>query len=1341
MADLEKFNITPAEAILVKKVEEVIDTVNHKSDDTHLHDDRYLQLTGGTVTGSVKFDLGNTDAATEYISLKRGTTETKVYQTKDGTTVNIDENRILRLKKILSSNTSQIVLGTDIIQSPNADSDAADIVLAHKIMDVNGEKIATTVGGRTDTLGFKFTEYNLNTGAASFLGTATNATTAEALKTAVSIKLTGAVTGSVTTSLNAPVSIATEFTTIPADKITGMISIDNIPREAMPNTVTVQNDEERFALTKEQVQNNDVVIVEGATENDPATMYWVIDDTKLNLPEGYRAFTSSIATAVPWSGVLDKPATFPPSAHTQAASTIIGLSTVATSGSFNDLSDVPAFVKMVNSVAANSNGNVDVINLKIQKITSAVDLNTYMTPGIWDCDNNGIAATCTNCPTQFAFYLEVIRFNNTRGVRQIVTSYKPDANSMFIRTYYKDTVTESWGTWREIAYRGTTLASYGITDAVKTVNSTTPDSAGNIALSGLPVKNLGSFANKTITDLQSALSNWLNNNKLSTATACFLANRNWIPTWNAQDTTTTLTPGEIWYVSIIGGHTTNAWAQLLITTYASGTVYTCTHSNSTWEAVRLLAYSDAVSGSYLKLNGTSTMTGPINFSSSAGLDLRCNNVSVLKKSASTGVLIGGDSSTVKSVNIRPNGIASTTNESIFNDTGTLTLGSATPSDNNDAVPKLYMEQNALITTDLKNINAETTNLNEYKRTGVYSIQATSSVTLTNAPITTPFTGVLEVYTAGDPASPQANDEYTQILYVDTDTSINIYTRKYKNSTWGQWNQFVRSDQKVNAAQQLYATEIPNGSDLNNYTTVGYYIAKTNGVAASLANCPLGVAFGLNVSTTGAGIRQDLYSSKVAEPKLYFRVKTGTTWSAWKIMGEDVDMTGYVKTTANLNFTGDNIFEGSTEFAGDLIVGSKEDPAQFIFNGEPFNNGVPIGQVFPVLDGIVPSDALPLTGGLYSRTIYSALWDWVNEHAAERLVTEEVWQATKTANEGKWVPQYSTGDGSTTFRMPLWNSYTSGTSDTDLVGSYVTDTQRNITGLLAPRTITNRDKNLFINASSTSSTWDTGYQTLSDMRAFRIKDISWSGSHLPIQTASEDLSNYKTSAIDFDASRSVGADHTGSEVRPKTGYILWCVKARGGWTNVDNIDINTLQTQVAIVTQQMGDAALKGSANTFTKNNIFNGFIDVAKGIRSTTPGTSPLTIDSSLSQPVSMFDPTTGGTVNLDFQHDLHIINFMTNNASSATINLANLYLPKNTELNQAVSRVVTLALYTGTAVPTITWNTANSAFSSVIVSKPNGNDPDLDTGAWNFVNILLVTNTDNSVYVFMFPTTPLVIS
>lgn len=1338
MADLEKFNITPAEAILVKKVEEVIDTVNHKSDDTHLHDDRYLQLTGGTVTGSVEFDLGNTDAATEYISLKRGTTETKVYQAEDGTTINIDENRILWLKKVLSSNTSQIVLGTDIIQSPNTDSDAADIVLAHKITDINGEKIATTVGGRTDTLGFKFTEFNLNTGAASFFGTATNASTAEALKTAVSIKLTGAVTGDVTTSLDAPVNITTEFTTIPADKITGMISLDNIPREAMPNTVTVQNDEERFALTKEQVQNNDVVIVEGATENDPATMYWVIDDTKLNLPEGYRAFTSSIATAVPWSGVLDKPETFPPSAHTQAASTIIGLSTVATSGSFNDLSDVPAFVKTVNSVATNSNGNVDVTNLKIQKITSAVDLNTYMTPGVWDCDNSGIAATCTNCPTQFAFYLEVIRFNNTRGVRQIVTSYKPDANSMFIRTYYNDTVTETWGPWKEIAYRGTTLAAYGITDAVKTVNNTTPDPAGNIDLSGLPVKDLGSFATKTITNLRQELQAWVASYYNMNSSCAFICSENWISLWNNSTLDTEIGDGQLYTCQIIGSSRDALYTQLLISTYATDKVYTCAMVNNTWQPVHQISYSDSISGSYLKLDGSSTMTGPINFSSAAGLDLKCNNVSVLKKSASSGVIIGGDSSTVKSIHIRPTGIASTTNESIFTDTGTLTLGNAVPSNNNDAVPKLYMEQNALITTNLKNINAETTDLNEYKRTGVYSIQATSSVTLTNAPITTPFTGILEVYTTGDPANPQTNDEYTQILYVDTDTSINIYTRKYKSNTWGQWNQFVRSDQKVNAAQQLYTTEIPNGSDLNDYTTIGYYIAKTNGVVASLSNCPLRVPFGLNVSTTGAGIRQDMYSSRVTEPKLYFRIKTGTTWSAWKIMGEDVDMTGYVKTTSNLTFTGDNIFEGSTEFAGDLIVGSKEDPAQFIFNGEPFTNGVPIGQVFPVMDGIVPSDALPLTGGLYSRTIYSALWDWVNEHAAERLVTEEVWQATKTANEGKWVPQYSTGDGSTTFRMPLWNSYTSGTSDTSLVGSYVTDTQRNITGLLAPRTITNQDRNLFINASST---WDTGYQTLSDMRAFRIKDISWSGSHLPIQTASEDLSNYKTSAIDFDASRSVGPDHTGSEVRPKTGYILWCVKARGGWTNLENIDISSLQTQVDTVTQQMGDAALKGAVNTFTKNNIFNGFIDVAKGIRSMAPATAPLTIDSSISQPVSMFNPTTGGTVALDFQHDLHIVNFIINNASSATIDLAGLYLPKNTELNQPVSRVVTLALYVGTAIPTITWATANSSFASVIVSRPDGADPELDMGAWNFINILLVTTTDNVVYVFMFPTTPLVIS
>lgn len=55
-----------------------------------------------------------------------------------------------------------------------------------------------------------------------------------------------------------------------------------------------------------------------------------------------RAVESGGAGAVAWDDVTDKPDTFPPAAHTQAASSITGLAAVATSGAFADLSGVPA---------------------------------------------------------------------------------------------------------------------------------------------------------------------------------------------------------------------------------------------------------------------------------------------------------------------------------------------------------------------------------------------------------------------------------------------------------------------------------------------------------------------------------------------------------------------------------------------------------------------------------------------------------------------------------------------------------------------------------------------------------------------------------------------------------------------------------------------------------------------------------------------------------------------------------------------------------------------------------------------------------------------------------------
>lgn len=86
-----------------------------------------------------------------------------------------------------------------------------------------------------------------------------------------------------------------------------------------------------------------------------------------------------------------------------------------------------------------------------------------------------------------------------------------------------------------------------------------------------------------------------------------------------------------------------------------------------------------------------------------------------------------------------------------------------------------------------------------------------------------------------------------------------------------------------------------------------------------------------------------------------------------------------------------------------------------------NAGIPVGFEYFSINPNVPAGSIPLLGGEYSRTTYKDLWAWVQTQAGY-LLTEEEWQAKASANDGN-VPYYSSGDGSTTFRVPSLKSTT------------------------------------------------------------------------------------------------------------------------------------------------------------------------------------------------------------------------------------------------------------------------------------------------------------------------------
>ncbi len=107
---------------------------------------------------------------------------------------------------------------------------------------------------------------------------------------------------------------------IPASKISGVLSLDNIPKAALERQVPVADDTARFKLTTDDVQNGDVVKVKST-----GLMYFVTDQTKLNSADGYMEFTAGSAASVPWTGVTGKPSTFTPSSHKHAISDITSL--------------------------------------------------------------------------------------------------------------------------------------------------------------------------------------------------------------------------------------------------------------------------------------------------------------------------------------------------------------------------------------------------------------------------------------------------------------------------------------------------------------------------------------------------------------------------------------------------------------------------------------------------------------------------------------------------------------------------------------------------------------------------------------------------------------------------------------------------------------------------------------------------------------------------------------------------------------------------------------------------------------------------------------------------------
>lgn len=182
----------------------------------------------------------------------------------------------------------------------------------------------------------------------------TNVATATKLATPRVIAIAGAVSGSATFDGSTNISISTTLANIDASKITSgtlnadrlpEIPISKIPAAAMERLYVVESQSAAMSLT---IQEGDVVQI-----GSGGPMYFCVSESASTFATKFKVFTAGAATSVPWSGVTNAPTKlsqfsndvgYLTSVPAQTWENITGkptFATVATSGSYNDLTNKP----------------------------------------------------------------------------------------------------------------------------------------------------------------------------------------------------------------------------------------------------------------------------------------------------------------------------------------------------------------------------------------------------------------------------------------------------------------------------------------------------------------------------------------------------------------------------------------------------------------------------------------------------------------------------------------------------------------------------------------------------------------------------------------------------------------------------------------------------------------------------------------------------------------------------------------------------------------------------------------------------------------------------------------
>jgi hypothetical protein len=245
------------------------------------------------------------------------------------------------------------------------------------------------------------------------------------------------------------------------------------------------------------------------------------------------------------------------------------------------------------------------------------------------------------------------------------------------------------------------------------------------------------------------------------------------------------------------------------------------------------------------------------------------------------------------------------------------------------------------------------------------------------------------------------------------------------------------------------------------------------------------------------------------------------------------------------------------------------PEEITEEPEKIYVGHMVGDIYPVSYTELESGQLVLKGQLVSREIYGILWAWLQKHPS-LLITEQEWNEYFNNTNGLCCPYFSYGTNNTNFRLPNYSGvFIRADSDITKINQFSEDTQRNILGQFA----------------TFRTSWDDGTGEL-------LFDAN--GAFGKIETGNnmdsihQDSSDRQQQIVNFDASRSVGAEHTGEEVKPKSINQIWVIQAVGVITNASNLDISQLEEAIQQLTNYSNYevACIKNNPNYYNRDELF-----------------------------------------------------------------------------------------------------------------------------------------------------------